>query len=210
MVGYLDTDQLTLGPGVVCLGFFDGVHLGHRAIIDQGKQKAAELGLPLYVHTYDIPPMNLVKHADAVKELSPLPQKAALLEEAGVDVVAVSRFDDRLMRMDGSHFFSDILLERLHARHLVIGFDHRFGYKGSTDAKALGALCARSGIGLSVVGAVTLPDGRAISSSAIRKALTRGDTALAQRMLGRPVTQAMKDIFFSINRETEKVEEGFA
>ena len=77
-------------------------------------------------------------------------------------------------------------------------------YRGTSQAGA------RSGIGLSVVGAVTLPDGRAISSSAIRKALTRGDTALAQRMLGRPVTQAMKDIFFSINRETEKVEEGFA
>ena len=210
MVGYLDTDQLTLGPGVVCLGFFDGVHLGHRAILDEGKQKAAQLCLPLYVHTYDLPPMNLIKHAGAVKELSPLPQKAALLEEAGVDVVAVSRFDERLMRMDGSQFFYDILIGRLHARHLVIGYNHRFGYKGSTDAKALEALCERSGIGLSVVSAVSLPDGRTISSSAIRNALTRRDTALAQRMLGRPVTQAMKDIFFSINRETEKVEEGFA
>ena len=210
MVGYLDTDKLILGPGVVCLGFFDGVHLGHRAIIDQGKQKAAQLCLPLYVHTYDLPPMNLIKHAGAVKELSPLPQKAALLEEAGVDVVAVSRFDERLMRMDGCQFFYDILIGRLHARHLVIGYNHRFGYKGSTDAKALEALCERSGIGLSVVSAVSLPDGRAISSSAIRNALTRGDTALAQRMLGRPVTQAMKDIFFSTNRETEKVEEGFA
>lgn len=210
MVGYLDTDKLILGPGVVCLGFFDGVHLGHRAIIDQGKQKAAQLCLPLYVHTYDLPPMNLIKHAGAVKELSPLPQKAALFEEAGVDVVAVSRFDERLMRMDGSQFFYDILIGRLHARHLVIGYNHRFGYKGSTDAKALEALCERSGIGLSVVSAVSLPDGRAISSSAIRNALTRGDTALAQRMLGRPVTQAMKDIFFSINEETEKVEEGFA
>ena len=206
----MDTNQLTLGPGVVCLGFFDGVHLGHRAIIDEGKQKAAQLCLPLYVHTYDLPPMNLIKHAGAVKELSPLPQKAALLEEAGVDVVAVSRFDERLMRMDGSQFFYDILIGRLHARHLVIGYNHRFGYKGSTDAKALEALCERSGIGLSVVSAVSLPDGRAISSSAIRNALTRGDTALAQRMLGRPVTQAMKDIFFSINEETEKVEEGFA
>ena len=210
MVGYLDTDKLILGPGVVCLGFFDGVHLGHRAIIDQGKQKAAQLCLPLYVHTYDLPPMNLIKHAGAVKELSPLPQKAALLEEAGVDVVAVSRFDEQLMRMEGSQFFSDILIGRLHARHLVIGYNHRFGYKGSTDAKALEALCERSGIGLSVVSAVSLPDGRAISSSDIRNALTRGDTALAQRMLGRPVTQAMKDIFFSINEETEKVEEGFA
>ncbi len=206
----MDTDKLILGPGVVCLGFFDGVHLGHRAIIDQGKQKAAQLCLPLYVHTYDLPPMNLIKHAGAVKELSPLPQKAALLEEAGVDVVAVSRFDEQLMRMEGSQFFSDILIGRLHARHLVIGYDHRFGYKGSTDAKALEALCERSGIGLSVVSAVSLPDGRAISSSDIRNALTRGDTALAQRMLGRPVTQAMKDIFFSINEETEKVEEGFA
>ncbi len=210
MVGYLDTDQLTLGPGVVCLGFFDGVHLGHRAIIDQGKQKAAELHLPLYVHTYDIPPMNLVKHAGTVKELSSLPEKAVLLEEAGVDVVAVSRFDERLMRMDGRQFFSDILLGRLHARHLVIGFDHRFGYRGGTDPQALEALCAHSGIGLSVVGAVKLADGRAISSSAIREALTRGDVALAQRMLGRPVTQAMRDNFISINGETEKVEEGFA
>lgn len=69
---------------------------------------------------------------------------------------------------------------------------------------------ARSGIGLSVVELSRCRMAEVISSPAIRKALTRGDTALAQRMLGRPVTQAMKDIFFSINRETEKVEEGFA
>lgn len=209
MVGYLDTDQLTLGPSVVCLGFFDGVHLGHQAIIDLGKKKSNELNLPLCVHTYDIPPLNLIKHTDAVKELSPLPEKVALLEDAGVDMVAVSCFNEQLMHMDGERFFYDILMNRLYARYLVIGYDHRFGYKGGMDAQTLGILCGIQGIGLSIVDAVKLPDGRAISSTVIREALTRGDTDLAQQMLGRPVTQALKDRFIPKKGETEKVEEGF-
>lgn len=210
MAGYIDTDQLMLGPSVVCLGFFDGVHIGHRAIIKRGKAEAAVLGLPLYAHTYDIPPLNLIKHTDAVRELSPMPEKAALLEEAGVDVVVVSRFDDQLMHMDGKDFFTGILLKRLKARHLVVGYDHRFGYKGSTDTRALAELCKAYGVGLSMVDAVKLPDGRAVSSTAVREALTRGDTDLAQYMLGRPVSKALKDRFFYLNGDTEKVEEGFA
>ncbi len=210
MVGYLDTGRLVLGPGVVCLGFFDGVHIGHQAIIDQGRKKAAELSLPLYVHTYDIPPLNMIKHSDAVKELSPLPEKAALLEAAGVDVVAVSRFNEQLMHMSGEDFFTGILLHRLNARYLIVGFDHRFGHRGGTDTIALTDLCNEYGVGLSKVEAVRLPDGRAVSSTAVRDALARGDTDLAQRMLGRPVSEELKKRFFSVRIDIEKVEEDFA
>ncbi len=210
MLRYIDSDQTILGPGVICLGFFDGVHLGHQAIVSQGKTIAANFGLPLYVHTYEIPPINLIKHGIAVKEISPLPEKAALLEALGVDVVAVSRFDDRLMRMSGSHFFTNVLLGRLQARHLVVGYDHRFGYQGGTDVAGLKELCRQHGVGLSVMDAVKLPDGSVISSTAIRCALTRGDIPLARQMLGRPIEQALIDRFSSENGEREKVEEGFA
>lgn len=210
MLRFLDSDQLTFSPGVICLGFFDGVHLGHQAIVNRGKTVAAELNLPLYVHTYEIPPANVIKHPMAVKEISPLPEKAALLERLGVDTVAVSRFDQHMMHMDGGVFFVHVLLGRLQAKHVVVGYDHRFGFRGSTDVKALAELCREHGVGLSVVDAVKLPDGREISSTAIRTALTRGDIDLAQRMLGRPVEQALKDRFSLVNGEREKVEEGFA
>lgn len=171
---------------VVCLGYFDGVHLGHQALLKAGREQADALGLPLLAHTFDRAPL----HKDM--ELTGLTERKRLLLCYGADGVFVSPFDDAMRRMRGEDFFRDILLKEMNAKHLVCGKDHRFGYGGQCDTEALRRMCGESGIGLTVVPDVTL-DGMRVSSTAIREALARGDTALAERMLGRPVIFAARE-----------------
>jgi len=176
-------------PSVVCLGFFDGVHRGHLALIRAGKEIAAANGLPLRAHTFDAMP--------GLKgpPLTDLAERKALLLAAGADEVAVSPFDERMRRMPGDEFFRRVVLSQLNARYVVCGDDHRFGYKGAWGVKDLEALCRGAGIGLTVVPQVTLENGLRISSSAIRAALQAGDFSLAEAMLGRPVPPEMKKSF---------------
>ena len=173
-------------PSVVCLGFFDGVHRGHLALLNAARETADREGLQVCVHTFD--------HAPGQKafELTTLKEREALLLSAGADRVAVSLFDDTMRHMSGEDFFRQIVLEKLNARYVVCGDDHRFGYQGACGVQELKALCAQNGVGLTVVPPVTLPGGQRISSTAIREALKAGDWALAEAMLGRPVSQRMQ------------------
>lgn len=166
-------------PCVVCLGFFDGVHLAHQALLRAAREAGERLGLPVCVHTFDHAP------GDKEFELTSLKEREALLRRFGADQVAVSAFDEEMRHMPGDVFFRQIVLNRLNARHVVCGDDHRFGYKGGYGVKELQALCDQAGIGLTVVPQVSLPDGTRISSSAIRKAIEEGNLALAEKMLGR-------------------------
>lgn len=176
-------------PAVVCLGFFDGVHRGHAALIAAGKEIARRKELPLRVHTFNAMPG--LKGAP----LTDLPERKALLLAAGADEVAVSPFDEAMRRMPGDEFFRRVVLSQLNARHVVCGDDHRFGYKGGWGVTELEAMCRQSGIGLTVVPQILLENGLRISSSAIRAALQKGDFALAEAMLGRPVSGKMKKSF---------------
>ena len=167
---------------VVCLGFFDGVHRGHLALLQAAREIAREKGCAVVAHTFD--------HAPGSKgqELTTLPERERLLLAAGADRVAVSAFDDEMRHMSGEDFFRRIVVERLHACHVVCGDDHRFGYKGAWSVKELAEMCREAGVGLTVVPQVSLPDGRRISSTAIREAIAQGDWAAAEDMLGRPLT----------------------
>lgn len=178
-------------PTVVCLGVFDGVHLGHRRLIDQGLSIANEKGLLPLVHTYDPLPFSVIHPEKPLVELTDLNEKASLLEKLGVHHLAVSRFTSVLQHASGAEFFHDVLQNKLNARHLVVGFNHRFGYRGYTDAGKLGALCKESGIGLSVIEPVKTSQGSLVSSTAIRAAIMLEDYELAEEMLGRPLDPAM-------------------
>ncbi len=176
-------------PAVVCLGFFDGVHRGHLALIEAARNVADREHLILCVHTFD--------HAPAMKgrELTSLAERKRLLLAAGADRVAVSTFDEAFRQMSGEEFFQRIVLEELHARHVVCGDDHRFGHLGAWDAAALQKLCRETGTGCTVVPPVVLPNGMRISSTGVRNALADGDWALAEEMLGRKVPEKMKKPF---------------
>ena len=170
----------------VCLGFFDGVHLGHRALLSAAREIARREGLSVCAHTFDVPP------GGKGAPLTTLEERIALLREAGADIVAVSPFDDGMRRMPGDEFFRRVVIEELNARHVVCGDDHRFGFKGAWGAEELKKLCEEAGIGLTVVPPVTLPDGRRISTTALRAALEKGDWPRAEEMLGRAPSPAMR------------------
>ena len=174
---------------VVCLGFFDGVHRGHLALLAAAKKAARETGLPVCVHTFDRAP------GGKGPALTTLEERERLLRAAGADQVAVSPFDERTRTMSGDEFFERVVLGRLHAAHVVCGDDHRFGYRGAWGVQELQQLCDSHGVRLTVVPPVTLADGTRISSSAIRAALARGEWALAEEMLGRPLPAETKKSF---------------
>lgn len=185
-VVYLDKGERIEVPTVVCLGFFDGVHRGHAALIARARTVADEKRLSVCVHTFDTMPVRTLRPDAQVRELTPLGEKATLLGALGVDIVAVSTFSTEIMRMPARTFFDEILLGQLKARHIVAGFHHHFGYRGEGDAKLLEQLSLQAGIGCDIIAPVTLDSGELISSTAIRQAVGSGDYDLAARMLGRP------------------------
>lgn len=182
---YLEKGETVQEPTVVCLGFFDGVHIGHAKLIERARDLATQHELAVCVHTFDEMPARMLNPDADILELTPLPEKVDLLGRLGVDIVAVSTFDEEVMHMRAATFFHSILQDKLMARYIVAGFHHRFGYRGEADIEALEALCQDAGIGLEVIGPVTLTGGELVSSTAIRAAIAAGDYQKASRMLGR-------------------------
>ena len=169
---------------VVCLGFFDGVHAGHQALLKAGRAKADEMQVPLCVHTFDRAP------SPKGMELTDLAHREKWLRFYGADRVYVSVFDESLRRMDGKTFFEQIILKEMGAVHVICGDDHRFGFMGQCGVRELQAFCADAGIGCTIVPGVTL-EGKRISSRAIRTALKEGRVQDAESMLGRPADAEM-------------------
>ena len=176
---------------IVCLGFFDGVHKGHQKLIQTALQAKAQTGALVCVHTYDESPIHIIRAGKADLELTPFKEKVSLLFSLGVDTVAVSHFDKQMMEMSGDDFLDQVLLKAMRVTHIITGYDHRFGYHGKTGPKELESLCNARGIQLSVVPAVTLENGMAVSSTAIREAIQRGEIQTASEMLGREPDEQM-------------------
>ncbi len=183
----IDTGEtLTRLPGsAVCLGYFDGVHRGHMALIEAARDIAQREGLLVCVHALDRSPAQVLHPEWAIPQLTSPEAKIRLFENAGIDVLAITPFDDRVRHMPGRIFFEEILLGKLNAKAIIVGDDHRFGYRGDTGSVELTRLCAKAGVALTVVPRVKLGDGTVISSTAIRTALEQGDLQRAQEMLGR-------------------------
>lgn len=170
-------------PTVVCLGFFDGVHRGHCALVRAARQIGDAQGLPVWVHTFDRVP------GDKGEALTSLAKREQLLLREGADRVIASAFNAGFCRMPGDVFFHTVLVSQMHACHVVCGADHRFGYLGACGVEELRQLCMQDGIGLTVVPEVLLKSGQRISSSAVRDALSKGEWTLAEEMLGRPLSE---------------------
>ena len=199
----IDTETEALDTNsVVCLGYFDGVHLGHRALLSAAADIGAKNGWLVCVHALDRSPMQVLHPEQSILQLTTPEEKARLFEAAGADVLAVTPFNDRVRHMPGKVFFEEILRRRLQAKAIVVGDDHRFGYRGDTDVTKLRALCDASGVSLTVVPRISLPDGTVISSSAIRAALAEGRLDQAQAMLGRAPDQEMLRRCTGSNKES--------
>lgn len=179
---------------VIALGFFDGVHIGHGALLSLCARRAAELGAIPTAFTFDLHPSALIPGKEPVPLLTTPADRTGLMERLyGIREVIVAHYDDRMMRTPWREFVTQFLVADHGAVHLVVGHDFHFGYKGEGDPQKLRALCAELGIGCDVVPKVEL-DGVTVSSTHIRCLISQGKMAEAVRFLGHPhvLTQTVK------------------
>ncbi len=173
----------SIAPTVTVLGCFDGVHLGHKALITHAIKLAREKDIKAAVWSFDAPPKNYFS-ADKTKLLTTQSEKAALCRRLGVDILVCAPFDEQIASMSAEDFFFKILIKKMKSIHIVCGYNYRFGQGGKGDVAILSALCTEHGIGLSVIPEVKV-DGITVSSTAVRNALIGGEIETVNAMLGR-------------------------
>ncbi|HJW36560.1 MAG TPA: bifunctional riboflavin kinase/FAD synthetase [Actinomycetes bacterium] len=174
-----------LGPTVVTVGMFDGVHLGHRALLDRVAAEAAARGVPAAAVTFDRHPLAVLRPGSEPPLLTTLDRKVELLGEAGVEVVLVLAFTPELSQVGAEAFAADVLFDGLGARAVVVGENFRFGHKAAGDPDLLADLGRPRGIEVVAVG-LHAHGGQVVSSTRVRAELAAGDVAAAAASLGRP------------------------
>ena len=178
------------GGTAVTIGAYDGVHLGHQAVISEVRRRAGEAGLASAVVTFDRHPASVVRPESAPRLLTDLDQKLELLAATGIDYCLVVTFDEARSREPADDFVREVLVGCLAARLVVVGDDFHFGHKRSGNVDLLRAMGADlqfdvDGLALVDAGGRPAPDEARVSSTRIRHALVEGDLALANAMLGR-------------------------
>jgi riboflavin kinase / FMN adenylyltransferase len=172
-------------PTVVTVGMFDGVHRGHRALLDRVAAEAAARGVPAAAVTFDRHPLAVLRPGSEPPLLTTLDRKVDLLGEAGVDVVLVLEFTRELSEVPAEAFATEVLFDALAARAVVVGENFRFGHKAAGDPTLLADLGRPRGIEVVAVPLQT-HDGDVVSSTRVRSELASGDVAAAAASLGRP------------------------
>jgi riboflavin kinase/FMN adenylyltransferase len=173
------------GPSVAAIGNFDGVHLGHREILQAVAEDARELGARAVAITFDPHPEQYLRPAAAPKLLTPMSKRIRLLAETGIDAVVVLRFNEALAALPAGEFVRRILVEALAVRSLHEGGSFRFGHRAEAGVEELKEFGADFNFGVHVHSAVRV-HGLEVSSSAIRALVAAGDVRRARWMLGRP------------------------
>jgi len=175
--------QRARGRCALTIGNFDGVHRGHRALVDRVIARAREANLTSCVLTFEPHPREFFAGEAAPARITRLRDKLDLLGQAGIERVHVARFDARFAALPAGRFIEDVLVRGLGTRWLLVGQDFRFGARRTGDFATL------QGHGFSVEAMPDIEfDGRRVSSSAVRAALKAGDLRGAERLLGHPYT----------------------
>lgn len=169
----------------VTIGNFDGVHLGHQAVIRQLAERAAALGVPTLVMLFEPQPREYFDPAGAPARLTRLREKLLALRAAPIDRVLCVRFDARFAAVSAEDFVQRILLEGLGVRHIVVGHDFRFGNKRRGDIDLLARFGRERGFAVEMASTFVV-DGVRVSSTRLRTALAQGDLRTAETLLGRP------------------------
>ena len=167
----------------VTIGTFDGLHLGHQALLARLRSHAQRLAQPAVVLTFEPMPREFLTPQDPPARLTTFRERWRILASAGIDYFWLLRFDEALRNLSGEDF-AELLARRLRPSVVVVGHDFRFARKGEATAAALAAAGERLGFSVDVVPAVTLA-GERVSSSGVRAALACADFARAERWLGR-------------------------
>jgi riboflavin kinase/FMN adenylyltransferase len=171
----------------IALGYFDGVHIGHRRLLEKLCKQSSIMGLKTMVYTFNQHPQNVIRPDKPIPLIYPPEEKLRILEGLGVDRVEMAAFDRDISRMMPEEFFQEVLVKKYNMKYGVVGFNYRFGRDGRGDVQLLGRLAAQEGIRIDVVRPVKL-EGELVSSSHIRKLLSEGDIKRANSCLGRNYT----------------------
>jgi riboflavin kinase/FMN adenylyltransferase len=179
-------EALPIAPSrsVVTVGFFDGVHLGHRAVLEATVAVARTRGVPPVAVTFDRHPREILTPGREPRLLTTVERKAALIEETGIDVLVVLEFTLEFSRWPADRFMAEVLRDGVHAEHCVMGANFTFGHKALGTVDTLVEEGGRYGFGAERVALRDL-EGLTVSSSAVREAVSRGDLEWARRALGR-------------------------
>ncbi len=174
-----------VSPVIVALGNFDGVHLGHQAVIRRAVEGGRERGLRTVAATFDPHPRAVLWPGNEPKLLTTLEVRRELLLGCGVDEVRAIRFDRKISWKSPREFVREVLVEELGAAVMVVGETFRFGYRASGDVEELGR-CMRQASGEAYAVPISHALGEDISSTRIRGLLRDGEAREAARLLGRP------------------------
>lgn len=191
---FFNDDRVPAGHYAATIGFFDGVHRGHRSLIGQLKQAARERGLQTMVITFAQHPRQVVQPEWQPQLLTTLEGKAHFIEETGIDVLVVLRFDKQMAALSAHDFMQRVLSDELGVQLLLTGYDNRFGHRTPDSHEGFDdylRYAGELGIELIRLPEKACPDAHVrCSSSSVRKALSEGDVSLAGELLGRPYSIA--------------------
>lgn len=176
-----------LGPSVVALGTFDGVHLGHQRILTEAVSLGVRLQCPAVALTFDRHPMATLAPQQKPAMLTPFPVRIDQIVRTGIHHVVVVQFDKTFAEIPAERFIEEVLHQALAARGVVVGYNFRFGKGAGGDSALLQATAEANDCSVCVVPPV-LVDGVHVSSTRIRRALESGDVEEAGVLLGRPYT----------------------
>ena len=175
---------------VLALGMFDGVHIGHRVLLERAATLARREGVPLVVCTFQQHPLQVIAPEKCPPFLSTFEERCQLMEALGVDVLCAMPFTREVMDMPPEEYVGQ-LVRRFHPCHVVCGYNHTFGRKGQGTPALLDALGAALGFETSIVPKITYK-GQDVSSSAIRALLMHGNVDAARNLLSCPYELAVQ------------------
>ncbi len=179
---------------VVTIGNFDGIHIGHQRIIEEVRRKAAEIDGVSALITFDPHPLSLLKPENLEGLITPLPVKKRILEEMGIDVLIILKFEESFRGLEPEDFIRDVLVKRIGVSVLVLGYDFRFGKDAKGDVNLIEKLSEKYGFLFRKIDPVTL-DGEKVGSNRIRKMIVDGDLLRVRDFLGRTFSVTGKVIY---------------
>lgn len=177
------------GPSALTIGNFDGVHAGHRRILDRVVGLAREKGWKPSVLTFDPHPAKIVAPERALRLMTTPEQRCALMREVGIEQALILPFNASVARMTPEQFVEEVLVDKLGTRAVLVGEDFRFGYRHAGNTGLLQGMGGRLGFTTEIVPAVSVRGAR-VSSSAVRQLVESGNVARACRLLTRPFSLA--------------------
>jgi riboflavin kinase/FMN adenylyltransferase len=180
----LDFSERFVNP-VLTIGNYDGLHLGHRRIIEKIQEKAFDLNGTSMLMTFHPHPLTILRPDKFIGLITPLHVKKRLIEEAGIDVLIIIPFTDDFRHVTPEAFVDDLLVKKLGIKGLIVGYDFKFGKEGKGNVEYLASLSTEYGFFFEIQGAITF-HGDKVGSNRIRKMIQEGDVGKAALHLDRP------------------------